>query len=90
MQTPKGFYQDEAKAAINGWRTALSEIMPPVRFDQHLRDAAKTMLDDPRVAQTIFDQRKAFHMGHEGLDEATARKLAAQDITQFVQAKGGK
>ncbi len=85
----RGLYQNEAKAAITDWRTALREMALAVPFDNDKRQAVKVILKDNRIANDLFTQRKAFHV-QAGLDPMMAGKQAAQDLTELAQRFGGK
>jgi hypothetical protein len=89
MNTPKVFFEDQAAKAIDNWDRALSKVMPKVPFDQDKRDAVKVLFKDPRIANDLFAQRKAAH-AQEGMDQVTAGKQAAQDMTELARAYGGK
>jgi len=89
MNTPKVFYQDQAAAAIGNWDRALAKMMPKVPFDNDKVQAVKVILKDNRIANDLFEQRKAVRI-QEGMDEETARKQAAQDLTDLARRFGGK
>lgn len=85
----RGMWQPEAKAAMQGWRDALHEMTPAVPFDQDKRKAAEVVLKDERIANALFEQRKAAHI-QEGLDPVTAGKAATQDMTELARRFGGE
>jgi hypothetical protein len=89
MNTPKVFFEDQAVTALGNWDKALSKMMPAVPFDQDKRDAAKIILKDERIANDLFVQRHTAHL-QEGMDDVTARKQAAADLTEFARRVGGK
>lgn len=89
MEPPKVFWQDQAEAALGHWDRALADKMPAVPFDQDKRQAVKVLLKDERIANDLFEERKAAH-AQEGLDPVTAGHKATEDMTELAKRFGGK
>jgi hypothetical protein len=84
-----GLFSKEIGEAQNEWRSALHEVAPKVPFGPNYPKMLKEMQKDPRILDQVGKWREFVHISEEGMDQQTAKKKAAEDLTQFVRTFGG-
>ena len=88
-QLELSLFSKEIESARDEWRNSLAEVAPKQPFGPNYAKMVKTMRSDPRIMDQVGKWREFYHISEEGLDQQSAKKVVAEELTKFVKTFGG-